>query len=218
MPPPERVMQDKRRERPRLRRRSGTPPDPMFWRGEEMFADRRDAGQRLAASLATLRDEDVVVLGIPRGGVEVAAVVAEVLDAPLDIVVPRKVGAPGNPELGLGAVAEDVEVLDEHLIRVLDVGEEYLRQEIAAQREEIARRSSVYRSGRPPVDLQEKVPAVGSGEGGEEGHSGRARGTGRGRQAPGGRGRRDPPPGHTRAVLRRGPMVRSEERRVGKEC
>jgi len=132
----------------------------MFWRGEEMFADRRDAGQRLAASLATLRDEDVVVLGIPRGGVEVAAVVAEVLDAPLDIVVPRKVGAPGNPELGLGAVAEDVEVLDEHLIRVLDVGEEYLRQEIAAQREEIARRSSVYRSGRPPVDLQEKVAVV----------------------------------------------------------
>jgi predicted phosphoribosyltransferase len=86
--------------------------------------------------------------------------VAETLGAPLDIVIPRKVGAPGNPELGLGAVAEDVEVLDEHLIRVLDVSDEYLRREIAAQREEIARRSSAYRSGRPPVDLGGKVAVV----------------------------------------------------------
>lgn len=125
-----------------------------------MFADRRDAGQRLAAALESLRGEDVVVLGIPRGGVEVAAVVAETLYVPLDIVVPRKVGAPGNPELGLGAVAEDVEVLDEHLIRVLGVSEEYLRREIADQREEIARRSSLYRGGRPPVDLEGKVAVV----------------------------------------------------------
>lgn len=125
-----------------------------------MFADRKDAGQRLAAALASLSDEDVVVLGIPRGGVEVAAVVAEVLGAPLDVVIPRKIGAPGNPELGLGAVAEDVEVLDQHLIRVLSVSEDYLRREIAAEREEIARRSSVYRGGRPPADLQGKVVAV----------------------------------------------------------
>jgi len=102
----------------------------------------------------------VVVLGIPRGGVEVAAVVAEALDAPLDVVIPRKVGAPGNPELGLGAVAEGVEVLDEHLIRVLRVGEEYLRQEIATQEEEIARRSLTYRGDRPPVDLEGRVAVV----------------------------------------------------------
>ena len=102
----------------------------------------------------------MVVLGIPRGGVEVAAVVAEALDAPLDVVIPRKVGAPGNPELGLGAVAEGVEVLDEHLIRVLRVGEEYLRQEIATQEEEIARRSLTYRGDRPPVDLEGRVAVV----------------------------------------------------------
>jgi putative phosphoribosyl transferase len=132
----------------------------MPWRGEEIFADRREAGERLAAALAHLRDEDVVVLGIPRGGVEVAAVVARALEAPLDVVIPRKVGAPGNPELGLGAVAEDVEVLDQHLIRVLNVGEEYLRREVAAQREEITRRSSAYRSGRPAVDLAGKVAVV----------------------------------------------------------
>jgi putative phosphoribosyl transferase len=132
----------------------------MLWKGEEIFADRREAGERLAEALAHLRDEDVVVLGIPRGGVEVAAVVAEPLQAPLDVVIPRKVGAPGNPELGLGAVAEDVEVLDQHLIRILNVSEEYLRQEIAAQREEIARRSSAYRRGRPPVNLSGKVAVV----------------------------------------------------------
>jgi putative phosphoribosyl transferase len=132
----------------------------MLWRGEEIFADRREAGVRLAEAMAHLRDEDVVVLGIPRGGVEVAAVVAAALQAPLDVVIPRKVGAPGNPELGLGAVAEDVEVLDQHLIRVLNVSESYLRREIAAQREEIARRSSAYRRGRPPVDLAGKVAVI----------------------------------------------------------
>jgi putative phosphoribosyl transferase len=132
----------------------------MFWRGEEMFANRRDAGERLAAALEDLRNEEVVVLGIPRGGVEVAAVVAETLQAPLDVIIPRKIGAPGNPELGLGAVADDVEVLDQHLIRVLNVSEDYLHREIAAQREEIARRASAYRSGRPPVDLSRKVAVV----------------------------------------------------------
>jgi putative phosphoribosyl transferase len=132
----------------------------MFWRGEEVFVDRRDAGQQLAEALGSLADEDVVVLGIPRGGVEVAAAVADALRAPLDVVIPRKVGAPGNPELGLGAVAEDVEVLDQHLIRVLDVSEDYLRREIAAQQEEIARRSSRYRGGRPPVELSGKVAVI----------------------------------------------------------
>jgi putative phosphoribosyl transferase len=137
-----------------------TSADPMFWRGEEMFIDRREAGEQLAEALASLADEDVVVLGIPRGGVEVAAVIAKALDAPLDVVIPRKVGAPGNPELGLGAVAEDVEVLDQHLIRVLDVSEDYLRRKIAEEREEIARRSARYRGGRPAVDLTGKVAVV----------------------------------------------------------
>jgi predicted phosphoribosyltransferase len=128
--------------------------------GGPIFADREEAGRQLAANLADLAGQDVVVLGIPRGGVEVAAVVAESLGAPLDVVIPRKVGAPGNPELGIGAVAEDVEVLDERLIRVLGVSEDYLRQEIDAQREEIRRRSAAYRGNRPPVPLQGKVAVV----------------------------------------------------------
>jgi len=125
-----------------------------------MFTDREDAGRQLAANLADLAGQDVVVLGIPRGGVEVAAVVAAALGAPLDVVIPRKVGAPANPELGIGAVAEDVEVLDERLIRLLGVSEDYLRQEIEAQQEEIRRRSAAYRGNRPPVPLQGKVAVV----------------------------------------------------------
>jgi putative phosphoribosyl transferase len=125
-----------------------------------VFADRLDAGEKLAGSLAHLVGEDVVVLGIPRGGVEVAAVVARALGAPLDVVIPRKVGAPGNPELGLGAVAGDVEVLDERLIRLLGVSDEYLRAEIETQREEIARRSAAYRGDRPEVPLEGKVAVV----------------------------------------------------------
>jgi putative phosphoribosyl transferase len=125
-----------------------------------MFRDRREAGELLAEALAALRGQPVVVLGIPRGGVEVAAWVAKALEAPLDVVIPRKVGAPGNPELGLGAVAEGVEVLDQRLIRGLGVDDAYLRQEIAAQQEEIRRRSAAYRDDRPPVDLRGRVAVV----------------------------------------------------------
>jgi predicted phosphoribosyltransferase len=102
----------------------------------------------------------VVVLGIPRGGVEVAAVVADALRAPLDVVIPRKIGAPQNPELGLGAVAGDVVVLDRRLVDSLDVSEEYLQREIEEQRREIERREASYRAGRPPLDLAGRVAIV----------------------------------------------------------
>jgi predicted phosphoribosyltransferase len=126
----------------------------------ELFRDRREAGERLARALSDFTGEDVVVLGIPRGGVVVGASVANQLGAPLDVVIPRKVGAPGNPELGLGAVAEGVEVLDQRLLDVLGVTEGYLRREVAAQQEELRRRAEVYRGGRAPVDLAGKVAIV----------------------------------------------------------
>jgi predicted phosphoribosyltransferase len=120
-----------------------------------LFADRTDAGRRLGEVLSGAGAVGpVVVLGIPRGGVVVAVEVAAALDAPLDVVVPRKVGAPFNPELGLGAIAPGVRVLDERLIRDLGVPEPYLEQEIAAQEREIERRLEVYRGGRPPVDVR----------------------------------------------------------------
>ncbi|MFN2544259.1 MAG: phosphoribosyltransferase [Actinomycetota bacterium] len=125
-----------------------------------MFRDRREAGQRLADALAGFRGEPCVVLAIARGGVVVGAQVAKALGAPLDVVIPRKVGAPGNPELGLGAVAPGVRVLDERLVRDLRVSEEYLEREIAAQEREIERRSEVYRAGRPPLDVKGRAAIV----------------------------------------------------------
>jgi putative phosphoribosyl transferase len=114
-----------------------------------MFADRREAGRRLAEALAHLKSEDVVVLGVARAH-----------GWPLDVVIPRKVGAPTNPELGLGAVAEGVRVLDERMIRQLGVTDDYLEQEIGAQEEEIRRRTAAYRRGRDAVTVTGKVAAV----------------------------------------------------------
>ncbi len=125
-----------------------------------VFRDRRDAGERLAAALEELRGEDIVVLGVPRGGVEVAAVVARALGAPLDVVVPRKVGAPGNPELGIGAVAEGVEVIDETAVRFLGIPDSYLRAEIAVEQAEVARRAALYRRGRPPLEVAGRTAVV----------------------------------------------------------
>jgi putative phosphoribosyl transferase len=117
-----------------------------------IFADRREAGQRLGAALG--ERPGAVVLGIPRGGVIVAAEVAAAIGATLDVVVPRKLGAPGNPELGIGAVTADgTVVLDERLVRILGVTDDYIAREVARQVAEIHRRLERYRAGRPPVDL-----------------------------------------------------------------
>jgi putative phosphoribosyl transferase len=125
-----------------------------------IFRDRIDAGRRLGEALEHLKDEDVVVLGIPRGGVEVAAEVARRYGWPLETVIPRKVGAPGNPELGLGAIAPGVRVLDERMIRTLAVSEEYLERAITQEEEEIRRRSEAYRGGRPEENLEGRVAVV----------------------------------------------------------
>jgi putative phosphoribosyl transferase len=125
-----------------------------------MFSDRVEAGKRLAEALDHLAGEDVVVLGVPRGGVEVAAEVAAQHGWPLDIVVPRKVGAPFNPELGLGAIAPGVRVLDERMLRTLGVSEEYLEDEIRKQEEEIHRRTEAYRRGKAPVELAGKTVVI----------------------------------------------------------
>jgi predicted phosphoribosyltransferase len=91
-----------------------------------------------------------LVLAIPRGGVIVAAPVARALDAPLDVVIPHKLGAPHNPELAIGAVAPGVRVLDEGLTRALSVPDDYIEEEVAAQEAEIERRTTLYRDERRP--------------------------------------------------------------------
>jgi putative phosphoribosyl transferase len=125
-----------------------------------MFADRAEAGERLAAALLDHAGPEVVILAIPRGGVIVGEAVARALGAPLDVVVPRKIGAPGNPELGIGAIAPGVQVLDRRMVQALDVSGAYLEREIAEQEREIERRQRAYRAGRAPLDVRGKVAVV----------------------------------------------------------
>lgn len=116
-----------------------------------VFADRRDAGRRLAAALERYRGaQDVLVLGVPRGGVVVAAEVARELGLPLDIVVTRKIGAPGNPEYAVAAVDEDGVVLAGS---VDGLPEGYLERAARAEKAEIARRLRDYRGGREALTL-----------------------------------------------------------------
>jgi putative phosphoribosyl transferase len=125
-----------------------------------IFADRIAAGERLAKGLAHLAGSECVVLAIPRGGVIVGEVIARELGAPLDVVVPRKIGAPGNPELAIGAVAPGIRVLDPRMVGALGVTDRYLEREIAEQEAEIERRQRAYRGGRPPRPVEGRVAIV----------------------------------------------------------
>ncbi len=102
------------------------------------FADRVDAGKRLATALTAYRSKDAIVLAIPRGGVVVGFEISKVLGVPLDIIVPRKIGAPDNPELAIGAVTEDgTTILNERLVSDLGVSEDFIKEESKRQRAEI---------------------------------------------------------------------------------
>jgi putative phosphoribosyl transferase len=125
------------------------------------FQDRRDAGERLARELVPLDLGPAAVFGIPRGGVIVADAVVRAFGWPLDVVVPRKLRAPRNPELAFGAVTEDGTVyLDARLAHALHVTDEYLREEIAAQIAETRRRRAAYRGDRPPPDLRSRAAVL----------------------------------------------------------
>lgn len=119
-----------------------------------LYRDRTDAGQALAALLAAHRGTHPVVLGIPRGGVPVAAAVADALEGELDVVVARKVGAPFQPELALGAVTADGSgVFNDNIVSVLGIDAETLARLTAVQRADARRREQRFRSGRPPLAL-----------------------------------------------------------------
>ncbi len=130
------------------------------WHHRGMFVDRRDGGERLASVLAERVSGPAAILAIPRGGVLVAAPVAAMLGAELDLVVPRKIGAPNNPELAIGAVAEGVVVIDEALVHRLRVAPAYIEAETARQEAEIARRSASYRGDRPAPVLRGRTVVV----------------------------------------------------------
>ena len=126
------------------------------------FADRVEAGRELSAELGSVDGPDIIVLGLPRGGVPVAAVVAKALNTPLDVMVVRKVGMPGRPELAMGAIASVagalVTVRNDSVFRA--AGSDALRQfdEVAAhERVELNRRQELYRAGLPPLDVRGKA-------------------------------------------------------------
>jgi putative phosphoribosyl transferase len=128
-----------------------------------MFADRRDAGRRLAAELAALGLADPVVLALPRGGVVVAAEVASALGAPLDLVLVRKLGAPGHEELAAGAVVDGASptvVRNEDVIRAYRIGDAELAAEVGRQLALIERRRRLYLGDRPPVPAAGRTAVV----------------------------------------------------------
>lgn len=125
-----------------------------------MFKDRRDAGRKLAENLARYRGRACLVLALPRGGVPVGYEIARSLRAPLDLLIVRKLGAPGQRELAIGAVIDDGSprtVLNEAVIAQLDVSPDYLKSETERQLLEIERQKREFRHGRPPAPLQGRV-------------------------------------------------------------
>jgi putative phosphoribosyl transferase len=124
-----------------------------------LFQDRREAGRALAAELAALKGTpDMIVLGIPRGGVVVGHEIAKELDAPLDVYITRKIGAPHNPELAIGAVASDgTLIIDQQLVRRLGVAQAYIDEESERQKLEISRRLAEYRGDQKAPRLRGKV-------------------------------------------------------------
>ncbi len=128
------------------------------------FADRVDAGRQLAAALRAFRGRDIVVLGLPRGGVPVAREVAVALDAPLDVLVVRKLGVPYQPELAFGAIGEGpdggVRVLNERVLRRTGLSPESIAAVEQAERDELHRRIDRYRGGRPGLPVAGRIALI----------------------------------------------------------
>jgi putative phosphoribosyl transferase len=126
-----------------------------------MFADRTQAGRRLAERLGHHATEDVVVLGLPRGGVPVAAEVAAALGAPLDVIVVRKLGVPFQPELAMGAIGEDgARVLNDEVVRLARISANQLATVEKRERRELERRVRRFRAATPRVDVRGRTALV----------------------------------------------------------
>lgn len=121
-----------------------------------LLENRAEAGQKLAELLKQFKDaKETIIIALPRGGVVVGFEVAKELNLPLDIVVPRKIGAPGNPEFAIGAITESGEmILNEE---VFGISESYLKSETEKERAEAERRLRLYRGSRLPLDLENKT-------------------------------------------------------------
>ena len=125
---------------------------------EMLFEDRGDAGRRLAERLKPYADEHPVVFALPRGGVPVGFEISRALDAPLEVIVARKLGAPGQPEFGIGAVAPGgVRVLNERAVQGLGIPEDYLEWVSDQESAEAERRLRLFRGDRPYPDLETRT-------------------------------------------------------------
>lgn len=126
-----------------------------------MFKDRRDAGQKLAGALLKYSSNNAVVLAIPRGGVVVADEVASRLNLPLSLIIPRKIGAPGNPELAIGATAGSGKiVLNQDVIRALAIDEQFIKEAVKRENEEIKRREQSYLQGKERPETKGKTVII----------------------------------------------------------
>lgn len=126
-----------------------------------MFADRSQAADLLCQKLTSFRGTVTLVLGLPRGGVVVASVVAKTLGLPLDVLVVKKIPSPGNPELALGALAPDgVFTIDWKLSHSVGADEHYVRTQISELNDQIKQKILLYRKGRKPLDVKNKVIIV----------------------------------------------------------
>jgi putative phosphoribosyl transferase len=125
----------------------------------QIFQDRTDAGRQLAEELLNYAERnDVIVLGLPRGGVPVAFEVAQRLGVPLDVFVVRKLGVPGHEELAMGAIAPGgVRVLNEDVLHVIPDAQAIVEMVTAIEREELERRERNYRGDRPPPDFKDRI-------------------------------------------------------------
>ena len=130
--------------------------------GRTIFADRRDAGRTLADHLSEYAERpDVVVLGLPRGGVPVAFEVAAALSAPLDVLIVRKLGVPGHRELAMGAIASGgVRVVNDELVRMLGIGQDDIEETTQHELAELERREARYRQGRSAIEVEGRTVIV----------------------------------------------------------
>ncbi len=119
------------------------------------YVDRVDAGKRLSSVLKDFAGKEAIVLAIPRGGVVVGYQIAKELNLRLDVIIPRKIGAPDNPELAIGAMTEDgTAIIDEELMNYLGVSQNYVKEESERQKSEIRRRLKMYRQNEPYPNLK----------------------------------------------------------------
>lgn len=127
-----------------------------------MFQDRIDAGGKLTNKLQQYKDQkNVIIIGLPRGGVPVAYEISKNLHLPLDIVCPRKIGAPGNKEFAIGAITETGEgIFNWQVINRLDISKEYIENEVKAESQEAQNRLNIYRKKMPSRDLNNKVVII----------------------------------------------------------